>query len=99
MTHEKKIAQWIGSGKIGTEIGPGTSPVPGLDPAPIYVDCFKTFAATDCRADFYGHACACPFTITHSITSSLRMSWSTSPIPSRRWPSGIACCGPAESST
>jgi SAM-dependent methyltransferase len=61
MTHEKKIAQWIGSGKIGTEIGPGTSPVPGLDPAPIYVDCFKTFAATDCRADFYGHACALPF--------------------------------------
>ena len=61
MTHEEKIAQWIGPGKIGTEIGPGTSPVPGLDPAPIYVDCFKTFAAAPCRADYYGHACALPF--------------------------------------
>ncbi|MGH7943578.1 MAG: methyltransferase domain-containing protein [Opitutaceae bacterium] len=61
MTHEEKIAQWIGAGKIGTEIGPGSSPVPGLDPAPIYVDCFKTFAAASCRADYYGHACALPF--------------------------------------
>jgi SAM-dependent methyltransferase len=61
MTHEEKIAQWIGTGKIGTEIGPGSSPVPGVDPAPIYVDCFKTFAAAPCRADYYGHACALPF--------------------------------------
>ena len=61
MTHEEKIAQWIGTGKVGTEIGPGSSPVPGLDPAPIYVDCFKTFAAAPCRADYYGHACALPF--------------------------------------
>jgi SAM-dependent methyltransferase len=61
MTHEDKIAQWVGAGKIGTEIGPGASPIPGLDPAPIYVDCFKTFAAAPCRADYYGHACALPF--------------------------------------
>lgn len=61
MTHEDKIAQWIGAGKIGTEIGPGASPIPGLDPAPIYVDCFKTFAAAPCRADYYGHACELPF--------------------------------------
>ena len=61
MTHEEKIAQWIGPGKVGTEIGPGSAPVPGVDPAPIYVDCFKTFAAAPCRADYYGHACALPF--------------------------------------
>ena len=61
MTHEGKIAQWIGTGKVGTEIGPGASPVPGLNPVPIYVDCFKTFAAAPCRADYYGHACALPF--------------------------------------
>jgi len=61
MTHEEKIARWIGEGKVGTEIGPGSSPIPGLDPAPIYVDCFKTFAAAPCRADYYGHACALPF--------------------------------------
>jgi SAM-dependent methyltransferase len=61
MTHQQKIAQWIGAGKTGTEIGPGSTPIPGLDPAPIYVDCFKTFAAAPCRADYYGHACALPF--------------------------------------
>ena len=61
MTHEEKIARWIGEGKVGTEIGPGSSPIPGVDPAPIYVDCFKTFAAAPCRADYYGHACALPF--------------------------------------
>jgi SAM-dependent methyltransferase len=61
MTHAGKIAQWIGSGKIGTEIGPGTSPVPGLDPAPIYIDCFTSFGAAPCRADYFGHACALPF--------------------------------------
>src|SRR5688500_1257132 len=61
MTHEKRIARWIGTGKIGTEIGPGSAPIPGLDPAPIYVDCFKTFADAPCRADYFGHACALPF--------------------------------------
>jgi SAM-dependent methyltransferase len=61
MSHEEKIAQWIGRGQVGTEIGPGASPVPGLDPAPIYVDCFKIFGDTPCRADYYGHACALPF--------------------------------------
>jgi SAM-dependent methyltransferase len=61
MTHEAKITQWIGAGKIGTEIGPGSSPIPGLDPPPIYVDCFERFAAAPCRADYYGHASALPF--------------------------------------
>ncbi len=61
MTHEQKISQWIGAGKIGTEIGPGASPVPGLTPPPIYVDCFKAFGPDACRADFYGHACRLPF--------------------------------------
>src|SRR6185503_5259726 len=61
MTHEEKIAHWIGAGKVGTEIGPGATPVPGLEPPPIYVDCFKEFGAAPNRADFYGHACALPF--------------------------------------
>lgn len=61
MTHEEKIAQWIGPGKTGVEIGAGASPVPGLDPRPIYVDCFKSFGAEPNLADYYGHACALPF--------------------------------------
>jgi SAM-dependent methyltransferase len=61
MTHEEKVARWIGRGKIGTEIGAGTAPVPGLAPPPIYVDCFKEFGAAPNRADYYGHACALPF--------------------------------------
>jgi SAM-dependent methyltransferase len=60
-THRAKIAQWIGAGKIGTEVGPGEAPVPGLDPRPIYVDCYKEFGAAKCVADYYGHACALPF--------------------------------------
>jgi SAM-dependent methyltransferase len=61
MTHEEKITQWIGPGKIGTEIGAGSAPVPGLEPPPIYVDCFKEFGSMTCVADYYGHACALPF--------------------------------------
>lgn len=61
MTHEEKIARWIQPGGVGTEIGAGVSPVPGLNPPPIYVDCFKSFGADPNRADFYGHACALPF--------------------------------------
>ncbi len=63
MTHEEKISRWLppGTGLLGTEIGAGASPVPGLDPAPIYVDCFKSFGAEPNRADFYGHATALPF--------------------------------------
>lgn len=61
MTHEEKIARWIAPGGIGTEIGAGASPIPGLSPAPIYVDCFKSFGADPNRADYYGHACALPF--------------------------------------
>ncbi len=62
-THEGKIARWLppGSGLLGVEIGPGVSPVPGLDPVPIYVDCFKAFGAEPTRADFFGHACSLPF--------------------------------------
>lgn len=61
MTHEEKIAQWIGPGKIGTEIGPGHNPIPGFAPAPIYVDCYKEFGWQPVKADYYGHACALPF--------------------------------------
>ena len=61
MTHEEKVAQWIGPGKTGAEIGPGASPVPGLEPRPIYVDCFKSFGAAPNLADYYGHAGALPF--------------------------------------
>jgi SAM-dependent methyltransferase len=61
MTHEERIVQWIGHGKIGTEIGAGASPVPGLDPRPIFVDCFKSFGTEPNLADYYGHACALPF--------------------------------------
>jgi SAM-dependent methyltransferase len=61
MTHEEKIRHWIGEGKAGTEIGPGSSPLPGFSPAPIYVDCFKKFGTDDCRADFFGDACHLPF--------------------------------------
>jgi hypothetical protein len=61
MTHEEKIARWIEPDGIGTEIGAGASPVPGVTPPPIYLDCFKSFGADPNRADFYGHACALPF--------------------------------------
>lgn len=61
MTHEEKIARWIPRGAHGTEIGAGVAPLPGLSPAPVYVDCFKAFGADANRADFYGHACALPF--------------------------------------
>jgi SAM-dependent methyltransferase len=61
MTHEEKITRWIGTSKIGVEIGPGSTPVPGLTPAPFYVDCFKDFGGMECLADYYGHACALPF--------------------------------------
>lgn len=63
MTHEKKISRWLppGAGLVGTEIGAGGRPVPGLEPPAIQVDCFKAFGADTCAADFYGHACALPF--------------------------------------
>lgn len=61
MTHEEKIAQWIGRGKIGVEVGAGGKPVPGLEPRAIQVDCFKTFGTDTCEADYYGHATALPF--------------------------------------
>jgi SAM-dependent methyltransferase len=61
VTHEEKIARWIEPDGIGTEIGAGASPVPGLTPPPIYVDCFKSFGADPNHADFYGHAGALPF--------------------------------------
>jgi SAM-dependent methyltransferase len=61
MTHEEKVARWIGHGKIGTEIGPGGAPLAGISPPPIYVDCFKAFGAAPNYADYFGHACALPF--------------------------------------
>lgn len=61
MTHEEKVARWIGHGARGVEIGPGSSPVPGLEPRPVYVDCFKAFGAESSLADYYGHAGALPF--------------------------------------
>lgn len=61
MTHEEKVARWIGRGARGVEIGPGSSPVPGLEPRPVYVDCFKAFGAEVSLADYYGHAGALPF--------------------------------------
>jgi SAM-dependent methyltransferase len=61
MTHQEKVTRWIGAGKIGTEIGAGDSPVPGLDPHAIYVDCFKSFGTMACHADYYGHATSLPF--------------------------------------
>jgi hypothetical protein len=63
MTHAEKIARWLPprTGLLGCEIGAGASPIPGLDPAPIYVDCFKTFGAAPNVADYYGHAGALPF--------------------------------------
>jgi SAM-dependent methyltransferase len=60
-THEQKIAQWIGSGKFGAEIGAGGMPLPGFSPPPIQVDCFKEWAGEPCQADYYGHAAALPF--------------------------------------
>ncbi|MEI6466031.1 MAG: methyltransferase domain-containing protein [Verrucomicrobiota bacterium] len=61
MTHAGKLAQWIGDGHRGVEIGAGASPVQGLSPAPVYVDCFKSFGAAPNHADYFGHACALPF--------------------------------------
>ena len=61
MKHEEKVQQWIGLGKTGTEIGPGAAPVPGFDPRPIFVDCFKSFGTAPNFADYYGHAGALPF--------------------------------------
>jgi SAM-dependent methyltransferase len=61
MTHAQKIAQWIGRGKTGIEIGAGTSPLPISDPVPIYIDCFREFGHAACRADYYGQATALPF--------------------------------------
>lgn len=61
MTHEEKVARWIGRGKLGVEIGAFKSPVPGLDPAPIYVDCFKEFGLEQVHADYFGEACHLPF--------------------------------------
>jgi SAM-dependent methyltransferase len=61
MTHEKKVSQWIGTAKIGAEIGAGGKPVLGLNPPAIQIDCFKSFGTDTCTADFYGHACALPF--------------------------------------
>ncbi len=63
MTHAEKIARWLPprTGLLGCEIGAGASPIPGLDPAPIYVDCFKAFGAAPNPADYYGHACSLPF--------------------------------------
>lgn len=61
MTHEAKIARWIGTGAVGAEIGAGGKPVPGLEPRALQVDCFKRFGADICDADYYGHACALPF--------------------------------------
>lgn len=61
MTHEEQIAKWIGTGQLGTEIGAGGKPIPGLVPPAIQVDCFKAFGDDVCNADYYGHACALPF--------------------------------------
>jgi SAM-dependent methyltransferase len=60
-THAQMIAHWIGAGKLGTEIGAGGRPVPGVEPPAIQVDCFKAFGADTCQAEYYGHACALPF--------------------------------------
>ena len=60
-THAAKIAQWIGTGKLGAEVGAGGKPVPGVQPPPIQVDCFKSFGADICTADYFGHACRLPF--------------------------------------
>lgn len=61
MTHEEKVAEWIGTGKTGVEIGAGDNPIPGFSPRPIYVDCVKESERKPARADVFGHACALPF--------------------------------------
>ncbi len=61
MTHEEKVARWIGGGKIGVEIGAFKSPVPGLHPPPFYVDYFREFGREQVHADYYGEACNLPF--------------------------------------
>lgn len=61
MTHEEKVARWIGPGKIGVEIGAFKSPIPGLAPLPFYVDRFRDYAGARCLADYYGDATALPF--------------------------------------
>jgi SAM-dependent methyltransferase len=60
MTHEQKIAEWIKPGHVGTEIGPGLTPLPGLSPAPIYIDRFAEFGGEPCLADYRGDACRLP---------------------------------------
>ena len=72
MTHEEKVARWIGPGKIGVEIGAFKSPVPGLAPKPIYVDRFRDYAGERCLADYYGDATELPFrdnSLDYVITS------------------------------
>ena len=72
MTHEEKIACWIGPGKIGVEIGAFKSPVPGLAPKPINVDRFRDYAGERCLADYYGDATELPFrdnSLDYVITS------------------------------
>jgi SAM-dependent methyltransferase len=72
MTHEAKVGRWIGTGKVGVEIGAGGKPVPGPSPRAIQVDCFKAFGADVCQADYYGHACVLPFhdhSLDYVITS------------------------------
>lgn len=59
MTHEEKVARWIGTGKIGVEIGAFKTPIPGIKP--FYVDRFAEFAGERCLADFLGDATALPF--------------------------------------
>jgi len=61
MTHEEKVARWIGPGKTGVEIGAFKSPVPGLAPRPFYVDRFRDYAGERCLADYYGDATELPF--------------------------------------
>ncbi len=61
MSLAQKIAPWIGAGKIGTEVGAGAAPVPGLAPTPLYLDCHKAWDGVPNRADFYGHAERLPF--------------------------------------
>jgi len=61
MTHLEAVSRWIPPNSVGTEIGPGATPIPGLTPRPIYVDCFKAFGTEAVLADYYGHAGDLPF--------------------------------------
>lgn len=60
-THEARIARWIGQGKTGVQVEPRDTPMPGLDPRPIYVDDRQEPGDATCIADYRGHACALPF--------------------------------------